>query len=370
MLPWQTDADLMHGLFIMETAPAGEGLPRAVEGDLRFMMVIRRIIFYLIVLSFTPLLPLIAHRGTDLPARAQDDSEESSRGEKPEKKAREGENPWEEQQVSWPRVAELPKEAQADMVMYSEDCYCIYNGSRYGFLSADGEEITPFLYDQAAPFSEGLACVSHHGKYGFIGRDGRTKIPFLYDQASSFSEGLAFFCLGEDYGFLDYEGNVVLRPECDSVSTFREGLAYFSIDGLYGYLDKNGKIVAEPIYEDAGQFQNGLAMVVQNGKYGLIGRDGGQVLAPEYDWIDVADGFIRVQKDGKMYCFDKESGRRLTEGWDDYNRGRNACGQPGRWVWSVGWGRKPAFAAGVQICRSHSRLRLGYCKKACFFWSD
>lgn len=266
MLPGQTDADLMHGLFIMETAPAGEGLPQAVEGDLRFMMVIRRIIFYLIVLSFTPLLPLIARRGTDLPARAQDDSEELSRGEKPEKKAREGENPWEEQQVSWPRVAELPKEAQADMVMYSEDCYCIYNGSRYGFLSADGEEITPFLYDQAAPFSEGLACVSHHGKYGFIGRDGRTKIPFLYDQASSFSEGLA----------------------------------YFSIDGLYGYLDKNGKIVAEPIYEDAGQFQNGLAMVVQNGKYGLIGRDGGQVLAPEYDWIDVADGFIRVQKDGKM----------------------------------------------------------------------
>lgn len=280
------------------------------------MMVIGRIIFYLIVLSFTPLLPLIARRGTDLPARAQDDSEELSRGEKPEKKAREGENPWVEQQVSWPRVAELPKEAQADMVMYSEDCYCIYNGSRYGFLSADGEEITPFLYDQAAPFSEGLACVSHHGKYGFIGRDGRTKIPFLYDQASSFSEGLAYFCLGEDYGFLDYEGNVVLRPECDSVSTFREGLAYFSMDGLYGYLDKNGKIVAEPIYEDAGQFQNGLAMVVQNGKYGLIGRDGRQVLDPEYDWIDVADGFIRVQKDGKMYCFDKESGRRLTEGWD------------------------------------------------------
>ena len=86
MLPGQTDADLMHGLFIMETAPAGERLPQAVEGDLQFMMVIRRIIFYLIVLSFTPLLPLIASRGTDLPARAQDDSEELSRGEKPEKR--------------------------------------------------------------------------------------------------------------------------------------------------------------------------------------------------------------------------------------------------------------------------------------------
>jgi len=32
MLPGQTDADLMHGLFIMKTAPAGERLPQAVEG--------------------------------------------------------------------------------------------------------------------------------------------------------------------------------------------------------------------------------------------------------------------------------------------------------------------------------------------------
>lgn len=279
------------------------------------MMAVRRIILYMIVLFLFPLLLLAAERGLKLPARTQD-SEEASRVQELEKKSRRTEHAWEGQEVSWPRVAELPREAQTDPVMYSEDCYCIYNGSRYGFLSADGEEITPFIYEQAAPFSEGLACVSHHGKYGFIGKDGRTKIPFLYDQASSFSEGLAYFCLGEDYGFIDYEGNVVLRPECDSVTTFREGRACFSMDGLYGYLDKEGTIVTEPVYEDAGRFENGLAMVVQNGRYGLIGRDGRQILNPEYDWIDVTDGFIRAKKDEMMSCFDGKSGKCLAEGWD------------------------------------------------------
>lgn len=279
------------------------------------MTAIRYIILYTIVILFLPAILVAADNGIRLPTRTEDRGEFSC-GLAPDKKSRRIEVISAEQEVSWPRVAELPQEAQTDRVMYSEGCYCIYNGSRYGFITADGEEITPFIYEQAAPFSEGLACVSHHGKYGFIGKDGRTKISFLYDQASSFSEGLAYFCLGEDYGFIDHEGNVVLRPECDSISTFQEGRAYFSIDGLYGYLDQEGTIVTEPIYEDAGRFEDGLAMVVQNGRYGLIGRDGRQILAPEYDWIDVTDGFIRAEKEDMMYCFDRESGKRLTEGWD------------------------------------------------------
>lgn len=217
---------------------------------------------------------------------------------------------------SYPKIAKLPADKWIDLVMYSEGCYCIYDGSYYGFMTEEGEEITPYIYEQAAPFSEGLACVFLDGKYGFIGKNGETELPFIYDQASSFTEGLAYFRIGEGYGFIDREGNVVLQPDCDSVSSFQEGRAYFSVDGLYGYLDKTGSIAVEPIYEDAGYFRNGLAMVMRNGCYGLIGIDGEEILPPEYDDIDWEDHFIIADKDGLKYCFDREGRQCPEEGWD------------------------------------------------------
>lgn len=214
------------------------------------------------------------------------------------------------------KIARLPADKRIDLVMYSEGCYCIFDGSYYGFMTEEGEEITPYIYDQAAPFSEGLACVYLDGKYGFIGKNGDTELPFIYDQASSFTEGLAYFRIGEDFGFIDHEGNVVLQPDCDSVSSFQEGRAYFSIDGLYGYLDKSGRIVAEPDYEDAGYFRDGLALVMKNGCYGVMGIEGEEVLLPEYDDIDIRDGFIIAEKDGLKYCFDRDGKKCLEEGWD------------------------------------------------------
>lgn len=226
----------------------------------------------------------------------------------------------EQEPLPYPKVAVLPMDIQNCDVLFSEGCYCIYDGSHYGFITAEGEEISPFLYEEAAPFSEGLACVRLGGKYGFIGKDGATAIPFLYDQASSFTDGLAYFCIGETYGFMDQEGKTVLQPNCDSVSSFWEERAYFSVDGLYGYMDTAGEIVAEPIYEDAGHFQDGLAMVIRNGRYGMIGRDGREVLPVEYDFIRISkEGFLIAEKDGLKYCFDRTGRLCLAEGWEWIN---------------------------------------------------
>ncbi len=242
--------------------------------------------------------------GKELPAGKPADGEGSSTEEKGDIAA------------AYPKVVKLPEDKRIELVMYAEGCYCIFDGSHYGFMTEEGEELTPYVYEQADPFSEGLACVYLDGKYGFIGKDGETKLPFIYDQASSFTEGLAYFRMGEDYGFIDHEGNVVLRPECDSVSSFQEGRAYFSIDGLYGYLDKTGKVVVEPVYEDAGYFWDGLAMVMKNGCYGMIGIEGEEILSTEYDSVSAEDGVIIAEKDGLEYCFDREGRQCLKEGWD------------------------------------------------------
>lgn len=216
----------------------------------------------------------------------------------------------------YPVIAELPRDMDIDMVMYSEGCYCIYDGSFYGFVTVDGEEISPYIYEQASPFSEGLACVSLNGKYGYIGMDGETAIPFLYDQASPFSEGLAYYRIGQEYGFIDHQGQAVLRPDCDSVSSFQEGRAYFSVDGRYGYMDKTGEITEEPVYDDAGYYWDGLAKVMQNGHYGVIGMDGEEILPLEYVSVSMEEDFILAVRDGLTYCFDRAGKPCMEEGWD------------------------------------------------------
>lgn len=210
-----------------------------------------------------------------------------------------------------------PDREKIEWAIYSEGTYCYGNGSLCGYLSEDGEEITPCIYSDAMPFSEGLACVCLDGKYGYIGKDGEVALPFVYDQAAPFGEGVAYFSRGEEYGLMDREGNVVLElTDCDSISSFREGLAYFSVDGQYGYMDKNGRIVVEPVYDDAGYFHDGLAVVMKDGFGGVIGKDGHEILPLEYISVSTVDTCIIAGKEDGFSFFDNEGNEVSSGAWD------------------------------------------------------
>ena len=224
-----------------------------------------------------------------------------------------------------------PDGKEIEWAVYSEGVYCyssvtdFWSGTGlYGYLSEDGEEITPCIYSEAAPFSEGLGCALLDGKYGYIGEDGETVLPFQYDQASPFREGVAYFSIGEEYGLIDREGNVVLElTDCDSISSFQEGLAYFSVDGRYGYMDKSGNVVIEPVYDDAGYFRGGVAVVMKGGFVGVIEKDGGEVLPLEYENITLEDACIIARKEGRFYFFDRD-GEEISSGdWDEISKGRD-----------------------------------------------
>lgn len=213
-----------------------------------------------------------------------------------------------------------PKE-HVTWAICSEGIYCYSNGSLCGYLSEEGEEIAPCIYEEAMPFSEGLACVCLDGKYGYIGKDGETALPFIYDQASSFREGTAYFSCGDEYGLIDREGNVVLKlTDCDSVSSFREGLAYFSVDGQYGYMDKTGRVIVEPTYDDAGYFYGGKALVMKDGLVGVIGKEGEEILAPEYNSVSIEDDCILAQAEDRYFFFDAK-GNEISSGcWSSVSR--------------------------------------------------
>lgn len=214
--------------------------------------------------------------------------------------------------VNYPLVAAPSAAKWIDLVLVSEESYCIFDGEKYGYLSENGREIAPCIYDIAYPFSEGLACVCLDGKYGYIDTAGETVIPFVYDRAAPFMEGLAYFVKGDKYGFMDKTGEQVFYFECDSVSSFQEGLAFFSIDGRYGYIDQIGQVTIEPVYDDAGYFRNGLAKVMKDGRYGVINREGAFVVAADYDYIDNDGTCIIARNNGVYSCFDK-AGKVLVE---------------------------------------------------------
>lgn len=140
--------------------------------------------------------------------------------------------------AEYPQIA-TPSDAEwVSAVFVSEGIYCIFDGEKYGYMTEEGEEIAPCIYDMAYPFSEGLACVSLEGKYGFIDTEGATAIPFVYDCAAPFAEGLAYFAAGNAYGFMDQSGALAFHFTCDSVSSFQEGAAFFAGTDVTAILTK------------------------------------------------------------------------------------------------------------------------------------
>lgn len=213
----------------------------------------------------------------------------------------------------YPHVMSLEEDFFIDFVMESEGIYCISGNKRgqesyYGFMTEDGKEIAPFIYEDVSAFAEGLACVRLDGKYGFINPNGETVIPFIYDYATPFSEGLAYFSIGDSYGFMDRSGKQVISLDCDLVGSFSEGLAWCCVDGKYGYMNQAGETVIPPIYDDADFFRGGCARVRKDGKFGVIGKLGQEVVPAVYSGIDFEEGYIIAQDGDTEYCFLLEEG--------------------------------------------------------------
>ena len=68
---------------------------------------------------------------------------------------------------------------------------------KWGFINQKGEQIIPFLYDDASYFTEGLALVKKGDKYGYINDKNETVLPFIYDDGALFENGKAWVQIGD-----------------------------------------------------------------------------------------------------------------------------------------------------------------------------
>lgn len=236
---------------------------------------------------------------------------------------------------------------------------------KYGYLDIKGNEIIPFIYDNAGDFAEnGLALVKKDEKWGYIDQKGDEIISLIYDDAGDFTEnGLAvvekneekmcingegetIFTFGEEYDFVDlrsmYDENlgkslaIVQKRNFDDDS--KEGVinekgmeiipCIFDLvlvldsnfimvekDEKYGLFDGEGKeilpCVYDTVYSGYGK-ENKLICMEKNGKYGCLDADGKEILPCTYDYVTAYEEYILTCQDEKWQWIDK-NGRKIEE---------------------------------------------------------
>jgi hypothetical protein len=153
--------------------------------------------------------------------------------------------------------------------------------NKFGYVNANGKQITELKYDLVYPFENGRAIVGVNNKFGFIDTAGKEVIPLMYDRIENFghdfNDSLVKVKLNYKWGCIDEKGKVVIAIAYDEMMPFYDGLSRVKYYGKYGYLNLNGKLVIPVIYDEAGMFSEGKSLVELNGEKFIIDKKGERV---------------------------------------------------------------------------------------------
>ncbi len=187
-----------------------------------------------------------------------------------------------------------------------EDIIVACKDDRYGCFDKSGNRIVPMEYEEIREYAGGMARIRSKGRFGFIDKKGEIIVAPFSDEVENFSDGCALVTIRNKMGFVTLQGDWVAPPMYDAGASFTGGLASLALAGKYGYMDKAGNFTIPMRYTDARQFDSryGLAEVANGSRWGVINTRGKAVIPLEYDKVDVmSDGYICVEKDGKMGIF-------------------------------------------------------------------
>ena len=85
----------------------------------------------------------------------------------------------------------------------------------WGFISKDGEEVLPCIYEEARDFNNGISSVKKDGTWFRINTYGlKTSEEYIkpkYEKATAFNEDLSIVIVDGIYTIIDEEGNTIKR---------------------------------------------------------------------------------------------------------------------------------------------------------------
>jgi len=181
-------------------------------------------------------------------------------------------------------IVNVGKGPSGNQPKYSEGFILSSRTGQRIFYDRMGRRLTDTTFRNASLFSEGLAAVSLDGTmWGYIDTDGNEVIPYIYDSAQSFIDGLALVRQDGKSGFINAAGNIVIPLIYDSAQAFTEDFAVVSKNGMFGFIDRRGNTVIPLTYNDASSFDNGIAAVRSGNSFSQIDSSGNELFAFKID---------------------------------------------------------------------------------------
>jgi hypothetical protein len=125
-------------------------------------------------------------------------------------------------------------------------------GTKYRYITATGEPLTPFIFEWAEAFREGMASVRIGNRTGFIDLAGRLAISSQFDAdvhnicSRGFSQGLSAVMIEGRCGYIDPTGVLRIPTRFDKAGPFRHDRAWVCLGTRCGYIDKSGSTVWMP----------------------------------------------------------------------------------------------------------------------------
>lgn len=170
--------------------------------------------------------------------------------------------------------------------MGENDIAMVKLGDKYGFLHADGREITRCKYDSASPFKGGIAAVAV-----VTGETSNDSDPYTYG-----------------WGAIDETGEEIIPCIYDELEALENGLMKTGVDGLYGLINRAGETLVEPRYFRILDFEGeyaGVGVRVLKPEeeiepsdeydifWGVVDSTGKEILPPQYTSVGfMEDGTI------------------------------------------------------------------------------
>lgn len=231
-------------------------------------------------------------------------------------------------------------------------CYPACRRGKFGYIDANGHELSDFIHRFASRFSENLAfvgidnsdisicinesmihcfaseycCFGFHDKlcritalpwrdpkgYGFIDTSGNTVIDLVFRNTSNFSNGRAIAWYSEKKvslydcpcGIIDKNGNFVSDltfsyinefPDNYTITTFKDK------NKKWGFINIDGDVVLKPQFEYARKPLFGFFPVAMNKKFGIVDINGDEIIPFVYEDISIENSleFIAAERGGK-----------------------------------------------------------------------
>lgn len=162
---------------------------------------------------------------------------------------------------------------------------------------------TDYIYTEVGPFKEGFAWVNKGDRYGFISSQGDSITPFIYHVVRSFQNGYALVGIGDSVTYINKLGDTISWIQFIEGRDFKYGLAAVRKLSGWGMIDTSGTVVIPCIYENPPMpnLMGSFVRVRKAGKWGVVNRDGEVLYNTDYTYISKDSLAYRFQYKAKLY---------------------------------------------------------------------